>query len=119
MTALKVHRSRAPPSSSRAAAATGAAALAAAAVAHAIPREALPETSLTSPELHYKPLLPASALRTTFSPPEHPDAVLIRLGPPPLADPDAARLLTDLHHAIGAGAAERLNDWEWRRVSRR
>jgi uncharacterized Zn finger protein len=112
MKALKVHRALALPPDSRAAAATGS-------VVHAIPREPLAETSLTNPELHYKPLLPVSALKTTFSPPEHPDAVLIRLGPPPLADPDAARLLSDLHHAIGAGAAERLNDWEWRRVSRR
>ncbi len=70
------------------------------------------------PELFFKPLSPVEPLRATFTPPEHPEAVLHRLGPAPLHDPEAARLLTDLHRAIGLGAAERLEEWEWRRLPR-
>lgn len=68
------------------------------------------------PEHFFKPLLPVATLRTTFSPPEHPEAILTRLGPSPLQDPESARLLLDLHRAIGIGAAERMEEWEWRRV---
>jgi uncharacterized Zn finger protein len=83
------------------------------------PAEPLPANALEKPELFFRPLLPAAALRTTFAPPEHPEAVLTRLGPPPLADPDASRLLVELHRAIGMGAAERLAEWEWRRAGGR
>lgn len=83
------------------------------------PAEPLPANALEKPELFFRPLLPAAALRTTFAPPEHPEAVLTRLGPAPLADPDAARLLVELHRAIGMGAAERLAEWEWRRAGGR
>lgn len=80
-----------------------------------LPRAPLPEVDA---EDFYRPLLPLATLRTTFAPPEHPEAVLAGLGPAPLSDPDAARLLADLHRAIGRGAAERLSEWEWKRVFR-
>ncbi len=83
------------------------------------PPEPLPAAVLEKPELFYRPGEPATALRTVFAPPEHPEAVLTRLGPPPLHDPEAARLLLELHRAIGLGARERLADWEWRRVGGR
>lgn len=67
----------------------------------------------------YRPLVPLATLRAPAAAPEPPDAVLARLGPPPLADPDAARVLSELHRAVGLGARERLSEWEWRRLSRR
>jgi uncharacterized Zn finger protein len=83
------------------------------------PPEPVPAAVLERPELFYRPGEPASALRAVFTPPEHPEAVLTRLGPPPLRDPEAARLLLELHRAIGLGARERLADWEWRRAGGR
>jgi len=83
------------------------------------PPEPLPAAVLEKPELFYRPGEPAAALRTVFAPPEHPEAVLTRLGPPPLHDPEASRLLLELHRAIGLGARERLADWEWRRAGGR
>lgn len=83
------------------------------------PPEPLPAAVLERPELFYRPGEPAAALRTVFAPPEHPEAVLTRLGPPPLHDPEASRLLLELHRAIGLGARERLADWEWRRAGGR
>ena len=67
-----------------------------------------PRQVLERPELFYRPGEPAAALRTVFAPPEHPEAVLTRLGPPPLHDSEASRLLLELHRAIGLGARERL-----------
>jgi uncharacterized Zn finger protein len=90
----------------------------AAALAVAEPGEPLPAGFLEKPELFFKPPVPVSSLRTTFSPPEQPEAILTRLGPPPLQDPEAARLLADLHRAIGLGADERLSEWEWRRAGK-
>lgn len=81
--------------------------------------EPLPAAVLEKPELFYRPGEPAAALRAVFAPPEHPEAVLTRLGPPPLHDPEASRLLLELHRAIGLGARERLADWEWRRAGGR
>ncbi len=83
------------------------------------PPEPLPPAVLERPELFYRPGEPAAALRLVFAPPEHPEAVLTRLGPPPLQDPEASRLLLELHRAIGLGARERLADWEWRRAGGR
>jgi uncharacterized Zn finger protein len=83
------------------------------------PPEPLSPGVLERPELFYRPSEPAAALRTVFAPPEHPEAVLTRLGPPPLHDPEASRLLLELHRAIGLGARERLADWEWRRAGGR
>ena len=83
------------------------------------PPEPLPAAVLEKPELFYRPAEPAAALRTVFAPPEHPEAVLTRLGPPPLHDSEASRLLLELHRAIGLGARERLADWEWRRAGGR
>ncbi len=83
------------------------------------PPEPLPAAVLEKPELFYRPGEPAAALRSVFAPPEHPEAVLTRLGPPPLHDPEASRLLLELHRAIGLGARERLADWEWRRAGGR
>ncbi len=83
------------------------------------PSEPLPAAVLEKPELFYRPGEPAAALRAVFAPPEHPEAVLTRLGPPPLHDPEASRLLLELHRAIGLGARERLADWEWRRAGGR
>jgi uncharacterized Zn finger protein len=82
------------------------------------PSEPLPGGVLEKPELFFKPLVPVASLRTTFAPPEQPEAILTRLGPPPLQDPEAARLLMDLHRAIGLGAEERLSEWEWRRAGK-
>jgi uncharacterized Zn finger protein len=82
----------------------------------AIPLEPLPEVR---PESFFRPLVPLSTLKTRFVPPEHPEALLTRLGPPPLQDDDAARLLVDMHRAIGRSAADRLTEAEWRRVSPR
>jgi len=70
------------------------------------------------PEAFLGPPFPPASLRTSVAAPEHPDAVLARLGTPPL-ETEAANLLVDLHRAIGQGAAERLDEWEWRRVSGR
>lgn len=78
-----------------------------------LPTEPLPEVR---PDAFFRPLEPLSTLRSRFVPPEHPDAILQRLGPPPLEDAEAARLLVDFHRAIGRGAAERLAEREWRRV---
>lgn len=83
-----------------------------------VPREPLPEPG-GKPEHFYGPALPLASLRLSFTPPEHTEAVLTRLEAPPLADPEAAELFVDLHRAIGQGAAERLEEWEWRRVTRR
>lgn len=82
------------------------------------PSEPLPPGILEKPEHFFKPLVPVASFRTTFAPPEQPEAILTRLGPPPLQDPEAARLLMDLHRAIGLGAAERLSEWEWRRAGK-
>lgn len=80
-----------------------------------LPRSPLP---VVDPEEFYRPLLPLATLRTTFAPPEHAEAVLTGLGASPLDEPEAARLLQDFHRAIGRGAAERLSEWEWKRVFR-
>lgn len=82
----------------------------------AVPLEPLPEVR---PEAFFRPLVPLSTLKTRFVPPEHPEALLTRLGPPPLQDDDAARLLVDMHRAIGRSAADRLTEAEWRRVTPR
>lgn len=81
-----------------------------------VPLEPLPDVRAES---FYRPLVPASQLRTRFVPPEHPEALLARLGPPPLEDDEAARLLVEMHRAIGRGAADRLSEAEWRRVTPR
>lgn len=81
-----------------------------------LPLEPLPDVR---PESFYRPLIPLSTLKTRFVPPEHPDALLTRLGPPPLQDEDAAKLLVEMHRAIGRGAADRLTEAEWRRVTPR
>ncbi|HPA39806.1 MAG TPA: PfkB family carbohydrate kinase [Phenylobacterium sp.] len=60
-----------------------------------------------------------TTLKTRFVPPENPEALLTRLGPPPLQDEEAARLLVEMHRAIGRGAADRLTEAEWRRVTPR
>lgn len=81
-----------------------------------VPLEPLPEVR---PESFFRPLVPLSTLKTRFVPPEHPEALLTRLGPPPLQDDDAARLLVEMHRAIGRSAADRLTEAEWRRVTPR
>ncbi|MFN7986236.1 MAG: hypothetical protein U0529_02110 [Thermoanaerobaculia bacterium] len=81
-----------------------------------LPLEPLPDVR---PESFYRPLVPLSTLKTRFVPPEHPDALLTRLGPPPLQDEEAAKLLVEMHRAIGRGAADRLTEAEWRRVTPR
>jgi uncharacterized Zn finger protein len=83
------------------------------------PPEPLPRHILERPELFYRPGEPVAALRSSFAPPEHPEAVLTRLGPPPFRDAEASRLLVDLHRAIGLGARERLSEWEWRKAGGR
>lgn len=83
------------------------------------PPEPLPRHVLERPELFYRPGEPVAAFRSSFAPPEHPEAVLTRLGPPPFRDPEASRLLVDLHRAIGLGARERLSEWEWRKAGGR
>jgi uncharacterized Zn finger protein len=83
------------------------------------PPEPLPRHVLERPELFYRPGEPVAALRSSFAPPEHPEAVLTRLGPPPFRDAEASRLLVDLHRAIGLGARERLAEWEWRKAGGR
>lgn len=80
------------------------------------PAEPLPRHVLERPELFYRPGEPVAALRGSYAPPDHPEAVLTRLGPPPFKDPEASRLLVDLHRAIGLGARERLAEWEWRKA---
>ncbi len=82
----------------------------------AIPLEPLPEVR---PESFFRPLVPLSTLKTRFVPPEHPEALLTRLGPPPLQDDEAAHLLVEMHRAIGRAAADRLTEAEWRRVTPR
>jgi len=84
--------------------------------AASLPLEPLPDVR---PESFYRPLVPLATLKTRFVPPEHPDALVTRLGPPPLEDDDAARLLVEMHRAVGRGAAERLSEAEWRRVTPR
>lgn len=79
-------------------------------------RTPLPEAAWERPESFFKPLLPPGALAMPAPSGESSDTVLARLGPPPLSDPDAARLVADFHRAIGLGAAERLAEWEWRRA---
>jgi uncharacterized Zn finger protein len=83
------------------------------------PPEPLPRHVLERPELFYRPGEPVAALRGSYAPPDHPEAVLTRLGPPPFKDPEASRLLVDLHRAIGLGARERLAEWEWRKAGGR
>jgi uncharacterized Zn finger protein len=78
--------------------------------------EPLPRHVLERPELFYRPGEPVAALRATYAPPDHPEAVLTRLGPPPFKDLEASRLLVELHRAIGLGARERLAEWEWRKA---
>ncbi len=80
------------------------------------PPEPLPRNVLERPELFYRPGEPVAALRGSYAPPDHPEAVLTRLGPPPFKDAEASRLLVDLHRAIGLGARERLAEWEWRKA---
>ena len=80
------------------------------------PPEPLPRHVLERPELFYRPGEPVAALRGSYAPPDHPEAVLTRLGPPPFKDPEATRLLVELHRAIGLGARERLAEWEWRKA---
>lgn len=82
----------------------------------AVPLEPLPDVR---PESYFRPLVPLSTLKTRFAAPEHPEALLTRLGPPPLEDDEAARLLVDMHRAIGRAAADRLTEAEWRRVTPR
>lgn len=85
----------------------------------ALPDEAkapLPEAAWERPESFYKPLLPPGSLVVSAHSGEGSDTILARLGPPPLSDPEAARLIADFHRAIGLGAAERLAEWEWRRA---
>jgi uncharacterized Zn finger protein len=84
--------------------------------AAAVPLEPLPDVR---PESFFRPLVAVSSLKTRFVPPEHPEALLTRLGPPPLQDDEAARLLVEMHRAIGRGAADRLTEAEWRRVTPR
>jgi uncharacterized Zn finger protein len=79
-------------------------------------RVPLPEAAWGRPDSFFKPLLPPGALAVPPPSGESSDTVLARLGPPPLSDPDAARLVADFHRAIGLGAAERLAEWEWRRA---
>ncbi|HEX7527895.1 MAG TPA: hypothetical protein VF425_02220 [Thermoanaerobaculia bacterium] len=81
--------------------------------------EPLPRHVLERPELFYRPGEPVAALRGSYAPQDHPEAVLTRLGPPPFKDPEAARLLIDLHRAIGLGTRERLAEWEWRKAGGR
>lgn len=81
-----------------------------------LPLEPLPDVR---PESFFRPLVPLATLKTRFVPPEHPDALLTRLGPPPLQDDEAAKLLVEMHRAIGRGAADRLTEAEWRRVTPR
>ena len=83
------------------------------------PPEPLPRHVLERPELFYRPGEPVAALRAFYAPPDHPEAVLTRLGPPPFKDLEASRLLVDLHRAIGLGARERLAEWEWRKAGGR
>lgn len=87
-----------------------------AAAPSSVPLEPLPEVRAES---FYRPLVPVSQLKTRFVPPEHPEALMTRLGPPPLEDEEAARLLVEMHRAIGRGAADRLSEAEWRRVTPR
>lgn len=86
------------------------------AAAVALPLEPLPDVR---PESYFRPLVPLSTLKTRFVPPEHPEALLTRLGPPPLQDEETARLLVEMHRAIGRSAADRLTEAEWRRVTPR
>src|ERR1019366_4995487 len=81
--------------------------------------EPLPRHILERPELFYRPGEPVAALRSSYAPPDHPEAVLTRLGPPPFRDAEASQLLVDLHRAIGLGARERLAEWEWRKAGGR
>jgi uncharacterized Zn finger protein len=81
--------------------------------------EPLPRHVLERPELFYRPGEPVAALRGSYAPPDHPEAVLTRLGPPPFKDPEASRLLVELHRAIGLGTRERLAEWEWRKAGGR
>ena len=81
-----------------------------------MPLEPLPDVR---PDSFFRPLVPVSQLKTRFVPPENPEALLARLGPPPFQDDEAAKLLVEMHRAIGRGAAERLSEAEWRRVTPR
>jgi uncharacterized Zn finger protein len=81
-----------------------------------VPLEPLPDVRAES---FFRPLVPLATLKTRFVPPENPEALLTRLGPPPLEDEEAARLLVEMHRAIGRGAADRLTEAEWRRVTPR
>lgn len=84
-----------------------------------VPREPFPAAALEKPELFFRPGASIASLRPAFVPQVPADAVLQRLGAAPL-DSEAARdLLGELHRAIGAGAAERLSEWEWRRAGGR
>jgi uncharacterized Zn finger protein len=78
-----------------------------------VSREPLPDVR---PEAFFKPGRPVASLKSAFHPTDVPEAILTRLGPAPLSDPDAVQLLLDLHRAIGLGAKERLSEWEWQRV---
>ncbi len=78
-----------------------------------LPVDVLPDVR---PETFFKPRAPIPTLRVPLTPGDLPEGVFARLDPPPFRDPEASRLLEDLHHSIGLGAKERLSEWEWRRV---
>jgi uncharacterized Zn finger protein len=78
-----------------------------------LPLEPLPDVR---PEAFQLPQKPIAQLRSMFPPMEPPDAILTRLGPPPFQDAEASRLLIEFHRAVGAGAKEKLSEWEWRRI---
>lgn len=80
-----------------------------------VPREPLTDAK---PEAFFKPTRPVASLRGGFVAPEGTEALLARLGPAPLGDPEAVALLAELHRAIGLGAKERLSEWEWQTVLR-
>jgi uncharacterized Zn finger protein len=67
------------------------------------------------PERFFRPMAAVVGIGSAWTHGAPPDAVLAALGPPPLDDADAARLLAELHRAIGLGAKERMSEWEWRR----
>ncbi|HEV8269640.1 MAG TPA: SWIM zinc finger family protein [Thermoanaerobaculia bacterium] len=89
----------------------------AAAEAPPIPREPLPE--LTA-DRFFRPLVPLATLRSPYDPSgDQGEGLLSRLGPAPFTDIEASRLLHDIHRAVGLGAAERLEEWEWGRAGTR
>jgi uncharacterized Zn finger protein len=78
-----------------------------------VPTSRLTPLPEVPPERFFRPvaaIAPAPYTSTVAA-----DAVLAALGPAPLEDADAARLLAELQRSIGHGAKERLSEWEWRR----